>query len=133
MARIKSRHSTFRDFGGVFTSISPIPRTSVALDICHASLKMEGPDSFRTLPSYHKTLSSDLGLLHRARRGFMYRDFATCENEGSCPWVSQVPKCQNPFTLNRFGVSGIGILRLVKTRGLSLGFPRCRNAEIYSC
>jgi hypothetical protein len=63
------------------------------------SLQTDGPDSFGTPPSCHKTLSGDLGLIHRARRDFAYRDFATCENEGSCPWVSRVPKRRNPFTL----------------------------------
>jgi hypothetical protein len=93
---------------------------------------MGGPDSFRTPPSYHKTLSSDLGLIHRVRRGFGYRDFATGEDEGSCPWVSRVPKRQNPFTLHRFGVSHTRISRLAKMRGLTLWFPRCRNTETYS-
>jgi hypothetical protein len=36
-----------------------------------------------------------------ARRGFIYRDFATCEDEGSCPLVSRMPKHQNLFTLNQ--------------------------------
>jgi hypothetical protein len=35
--QIKSQHSTFRDFGGVFTPISPISRTPMALDLRHAS------------------------------------------------------------------------------------------------
>jgi hypothetical protein len=162
---------------------------------------MDGPDSFKTPPSYHKTLSGELGLIHRTHRGFGYQDFATCENEGSYPLVSRVPKrqnlftlnqfgvsytrisrlrkqgvlpfgfpgakmpkpihgkpirgfvyrdfttgknkgsyplvsrvpkCQNLFSLNRFGVSYTGILRLAKTRGLALGFPRCRNVETHS-
>jgi hypothetical protein len=84
---------------------------------------MDGPDSFGTPPSYHKTLSGDLGLIHRARRGFVYRDFVTCENEGSCPLVSRVPKRRNLFTLNRFGVSYTGISRLAKRGVLPFGFP----------
>jgi hypothetical protein len=36
-----------------------------------------------------------------ARRGFVYRDFTTCEDEGSCPLVSRMPKRRNLFTLNR--------------------------------
>jgi hypothetical protein len=41
-------------------------------------------------------------LIHaKPIRGFVYQDSATCENEGSFPFVSQVPKCQNLFTLNR--------------------------------
>jgi hypothetical protein len=72
-------------------------------------LQMDGPDSFGTPPSYHMTLSCDLGLIHRACQGFVYRDFMTCEDEGSCPLVSRVPKRQNLFTLNRFGVSYTGI------------------------
>jgi hypothetical protein len=118
--------------GEVFTPIPLMSRTPVALDLRHASLQMGGPDSFGTPPSYHKTLSSDLGLIHRAHRGFAYRDFTTGEDEGSCPWVSRVPKRRNLFTLNRFGVSYTGISRLAKTRGLALGFPGCRNAETYS-
>jgi hypothetical protein len=93
---------------------------------------MGGPDSFGTPPSYHKTLSGDLGLIHRAHRGFAYQDFATGEDEGSCPWVSRVPKRRNPFTLHRFGVSHTGISRLAKMRGLTLWFPGCRNTETYS-
>jgi hypothetical protein len=104
-------------------------RTSVALDLRHASLQMGGPDSFGTPPSYHKTLSGDLGLIHKTHRGFTYRYFATGEDEGSCPWVSRVPKRRNLFMLNRFGVSHIGISRLANTRELALGFPGCRNAE----
>jgi hypothetical protein len=60
-------------------------------------------------------------------QGFTYRDFATGEYKGTCPWVSWVPKHQNLFTLNHFGVSHIGISRLANTRELALGFPRCRN------
>ena len=104
----------------------------MALDLRHASLQMGDPDSFRTPPPYQKTLSGDLGLIHRVHRGFMYRDFTTGEDEGSCPWVSQVLKRRNLFTLNRFVVSYIEILRLVNTRELALGFPGCRNAETYS-
>jgi hypothetical protein len=85
---------------------------------------MDGPDSFGTPPSYHKTLSGDLGLIHRARRGFGYRDFTTCENEGSCPLVSRVPKRRNLFTLNRFGVSYIPGFHDWRKRGvLPFGFP----------
>jgi hypothetical protein len=51
------------------------------------------------------TLSCDLGLIHRARRGFVYRDFTTCEDEGSCPLVSRMPKRRNLFTLNRWSRS----------------------------
>jgi len=130
-ARIKSWHSTFQDFGGVFTPISPISRTPTTLDLRHASLQMGGPDSFGTPPSYHKTLSVDLGLIHIVHRGFAYRDFATGEDEGSCPWVSRLPKRWNLFTLNWFGVSHIEISRLAKTRGLALGFTGCQNTETW--
>jgi hypothetical protein len=98
----------FRISGEVFTPIPLMSRTPVALDLRHTSLQMGCPDSFGT-PPYHKTLSDDLGLIHRAHRGFAYQDFATSEDEGSCPWVSRVPKHQNLFTLNHFGVSHIGI------------------------
>jgi hypothetical protein len=98
-------------------------RTPVALDLRHASLQMGGPDSFGTPPSYHKTLSGDLGLIHRAHRGFAYRDFATGEDEGSCPWVSRVPKCRNLFTLNRFGVCVPGFRDWRRRGVLPLGFP----------
>jgi hypothetical protein len=93
---------------------------------------MDGPNPFGTPPSYHKTLFGDLGLIHRARRGFVYRDFATSENEGSFPLVSRVSKRRNLFTLNRFEVSYTGISRLAKTRGLALWFPGCRNVETFS-
>jgi hypothetical protein len=61
-------------------------------------------------------------------RGFAYRDFTTGEDEGSCPWVSRVPKRRNLFTLNRFGVSGMPKHRNLfsdwRRRGvLPLGFP----------
>jgi hypothetical protein len=112
-------------------------------------------------------------LIHRARQGFGYRDFATCENEGSYPLVSWVPKPKPihakpahpqsasgfrvpgfrdlrkrgvlPFgflgaeaetysrktgsSTERVGVLGTGILQLAKTRGLTLWFPGCQNAE----
>jgi hypothetical protein len=98
---------------------------------------MGGPDSFGTPPSYHKTLSGDLGLIHRAHRGFAYRDFATCEDKGSYPLVSQVPKHRNPFTLHRFGISHTGISHIrisqhAKTRVHTLWFPGYRNAETHS-
>jgi hypothetical protein len=85
----------------------------------------------------HQNLFTLNRLIHRAHRGFVYRDFMTCEDEGSCPLVSRMPKCRNLFTLKRLiteciGVSYTGILRLAKTRGLALWFPRCRNVETYS-
>jgi hypothetical protein len=109
--------------GEVFTPIPLMSRTPVALDLRHASLQMGGPDSFGTPPPYHKTLSGDLGLIHRAHRGFAYRDFTTGEDEGSCPWVSRVPKHQNLFTLNHFGVSHIGFRDWRIQGNLPLGFP----------
>jgi hypothetical protein len=34
------------------------------------------------------------------RQCFVYQDFVTCEDEGSFPLVSRMPKRQNLFTLN---------------------------------
>jgi hypothetical protein len=82
----------FRISGEVSTPIPLMSRTLVALDLRHTSLQMGSPYSFGTPPSYHKTLSGDLGLIHRVHRGFAYRDFVTGEDEGSFPWVSRVPK-----------------------------------------
>jgi hypothetical protein len=31
-------------------------------------------------------------------RGFVYRDFTTCGDKGSCPLVSRVPKRRKPFS-----------------------------------
>jgi hypothetical protein len=107
-------------------------KTLVALDLRHTSLQMGSPDSFGTPPPYQKTLSGDLGHIHRVHRGFTYRDFETGEYEGTFPWVSRVPKHQNLFTLNQFGVLHINISRLENMRELALGFIGCRNVEIYS-
>jgi hypothetical protein len=90
---------SFRISGRFSTPISSISRIHVALDLRPTSLQMDGPDIFRTPPSYHKTLSCDLGLIHRAHQGFAYQDLVTCENEGPCPLVSRVSKRRNPFTL----------------------------------
>jgi hypothetical protein len=82
------------------TGFQSFPRTLTAH---HASPPMDGPDPFGTPLFYHVTLSCDLGLILRARRGFAYRDFATGEDEGSCPLVSpgaETPKCRNLFTPN---------------------------------
>jgi hypothetical protein len=64
------------------TRFQSFPRT---LTTQHASPPMDGLDPFGTLPFYHMTLSCDLGLIHRARQGFMYQDFTTYEDNGSCP------------------------------------------------
>jgi hypothetical protein len=57
-------------------------------------------------------------------RGFAYQDFVTGKYKETYPWVSQVPKHQNLFTLNHFGIS-----QLANTRELALGFSGSRNSE----
>jgi hypothetical protein len=76
---------SFEISSGVSTPISPIYRILVDLDLHHVSLKMDHPYSFGTPPSYHKTLSDDLGLIHRVCQGFTYQDFTTSEDDRSFP------------------------------------------------
>jgi hypothetical protein len=52
-----------------------------------------------TIPPELKVVERHLVLI--ARRGFVYRDFVTCEDKGSCSLVSRMPKRRNLFTLNR--------------------------------
>jgi hypothetical protein len=100
-----------------------------ALDLHHASLQMGGPDSFGTPPSYHKTLSGDLGLIHRVHRGFAYLNFATDKTRGL---TLGFPGFRNVETHSRYTDSGFHILGFPdwRRRGvLPFGFPHAETPK----
>jgi hypothetical protein len=54
------------------------------------SMTLVDMDLTLTIPSEIKGVERHLVLI--VCRGFVYQDFVTCEDEGSCPLVSWMPK-----------------------------------------
>jgi hypothetical protein len=95
----------YRDFGNwEFEMQRPKPLVTPFPELrygnsCMRSTTLVDLDLTVTIPLELKGVERHSVLI--ARRGFVYQDFVTCEDEGSCPLVSRMPKCRNLFTLNR--------------------------------
>jgi hypothetical protein len=91
---------------------------------------MDGPNPFGTPPSYHMTLSCDLGLIHRARRGFVYQDFVTCENGGVLPFGflgAETPKLIHAKPIRGFVYRDFATCENEGSFPLVSRVPKCRN------
>jgi hypothetical protein len=78
--------------------VTPFPEFRYG-NSCMRSMTLVDLDLMVTIPPELKGVERHSVLI--MRRGFVYRDFTTCEDEGSCPLVSRMPKRRNLFTLNR--------------------------------
>jgi hypothetical protein len=65
---------------------------------CMRSTTLVDLDLTVTIPPELKGVERHSVLI--AHQGFVYQDFVTCEDKGSCPLVSKMSKHQNLFTLN---------------------------------
>jgi hypothetical protein len=78
--------------------VTPFPNLRYG-NSCMRSAILIDLDMTVTMPPELKSVER-LSILI-ARWGFVYWDFMTCEDEGSFPLVSQMPKHRNLFTLKR--------------------------------